>query len=419
MADGTLDPSIILGVKQPTIENPMDAMTKAMTFKYLAMKNQNMGIQNQQAQQDFSDNQAMRSAQMHNITVNKDGSTSINNDGITSELAKTAPSLVPGQLAKNQALQLANLKNYHDTLSTKLDTASSLLAGVNPTQSTDPNDLPGIQQRYANALSGIKQMKGDTSQLPDQYDQNALLHGQASILAQRQASMSAKDQIESQQNEKRLEIQQQDLEMKRLQYTDTQQQSNFKDLMAHAESSRQLPDVKQAYTDRYNSQKVLDLVAPNGKADVNMVPMIASEIGKIASGGVPQHEELQAITPQDAKMIQARVQQYITSNPQTSGQDAFMKVFRNYSTTIQNGAQKVINKNVGQLENMYANKVKPSDINNFRNTFVNPENPMKLGAPEQDTPSRSPGSGSQVMSFDQWKASKGSASKTTQNGNGS
>ena len=82
MADGSLDPSIIMGAQPVQIANPLDQAVKAMTLRDLSMRSQTQQIQNQQAQQDFSDNQALRSATANNTKVDADGNPTVDRAGM-------------------------------------------------------------------------------------------------------------------------------------------------------------------------------------------------------------------------------------------------------------------------------------------------------------------------------------------------
>lgn len=355
MAD--TDSSIIMGAQLPQIANPMDSAVKAMTLRDLSQRGQIQNIQAQQAQQEFNDNQSMRSAYANNTKIDSSGNPTQNKQGILKDLATNAPHLVP-QAQQKFAEQNATMIENHLKMNSM---AIQFLQGA--------NDQPSwTAMKQSAASQGLP-----VDQIPDQYDPNV----KNQLLSK---SISANDYLKNQIAQQEVGIKQQDLQLQRMKYGDTKQTEAFKDLMSHAESSRQLPDVKQAYLDRYNSQKVIDLISskkdPN-KIDYNMVPIISGEIGKIATGGVPTHEELKMITPQDANMIMARTKQYLTSHPEASQQGAFLNVFKDYAGTIQSGANKVIGANIGQLYDSYKDHLKDSDAKNFENTFIK-GNPYSL-----------------------------------------
>lgn len=348
-----LDPSIILGGKQPEIQNPLDTMSKVMAYKNLANRSQIEGVQAQQTQRDYDDQTARRNATAKYSTVDQSGNVSVDRAGMLKNLAQTAPHLVPQAAQSFAATDLAMQKQKLETLHSKLDAMGTLLGSV-----TD-------QKSYDNFFSQAKALGADTSQFPPQYDPGIVKHAQF-------ATMSAKENIAAQMEQQKVDLQGQDLAMKREQFQQGKQQEAFKDLMGHAESSRQLPDVKQAYTDRYNTQKILDLIGggdPN-KLNPNMVQLLSSEVGKVATGAAPTEETLKNLTPQDAQMILARTKQYLSSNPKSSEQGAFVNVFKDYAKTIQDGASKVIDSNMGKLGSSYQPHVSSGDYKNFVDNYI-------------------------------------------------
>lgn len=360
-----LDPNIIMGLKQPQIEGPLDAYGKALTLKNLINQNQIGSNQAQQSNQDFSDNQAMRSAMSNNTKIDANGAPTINRAGVLSDLAKVSPSLVP-KVAQNFAsmdfeIQQQKLKSARD----QIDTGGQILNGAKD------------QASYNDALNQMKSIGLDTSNLPSQYDPSIVSAAQAK-------AMTVKDHITAQMEQQKIGLQQEDLAVKRQQFQQTKYQESFKDLMSHAESSKQLPDVKQAYLDRYNTQKILDLIGTKDpdKINPNMVNLLVSEVGKVAQGASPTEETLKNLTPNDAKMILAKTQQYLTSNPQAGKQGAFVEVFKDYAKTLQLGANKVIDSNMGKLGKAYEPWVSKGDFKNFQDTYVR-GNPLQPDRPGQ------------------------------------
>lgn len=352
MAD--LNPNIIMGAQLPQIQSPLDNYSKAMTLQSLAAKNQTDQLQARQAQQDFGDNQALRNATANHTTVDENGNPTIDRPGMLKELGTTSPSLVP-KAAMSFGQQDAQIQEQKiKTLHGKLDAMGQFLGGVHD------------QDSYVNALQQAKSIGADISQFPPQYDPNVVKHAQF-------ATLNAKDQIEATQKQQEIGIKEEDLSVKRQQFQDTKQTESFKDLMGHAESSRQLPDVKQAYLDRYNTQKIKDLIGtgdPN-KLPKGMVGLLIGEVGKVAQGQAPTEETLKTLSPHDAKLIMAGYKEYLTSHPQASEQGAFVNVFKNYANTLQAGANKVINSNIGKLGEMYKEHIKPSDYQKYQDTLVN------------------------------------------------
>lgn len=350
-----LDPSIIMGAQPVQMQNPLDMATKALTLRDLSQKSQLQGLQTQQAQQDFNDQQVMRNAYSNNTKIGPDGTPTIDQQGILSDVAKQSPHLVP-QIQQKIAEQKSNvLQNQMK----QNDMSIQLLQGANDQPSWD------------SAIQKAQQMGLPVDQIPKQFDpqQKQMLLGRALSTKDYLSNQVANQEVGVKQSE--LGIKQQDLDLSRMRYNEGKQTEAFKDLMSHAESSRQLPDVKQAYLDRYNAQKVQDLFSgdPN-KLSSNMVNLGVSEVAKIAQGGTPTQEEFKNLSPQNAQMIMARTKQYLTSHPEASQQGAFVNVLKDYATMIQGNANKVISSNLGTLGESYKDHLKDSDYQNFQNNFI-------------------------------------------------
>lgn len=174
-----LDSSIIMGVRPPDIQNPLDSYTKALTIKSLINKSQIEGNQAQQSQQDFSDSQAMRSAMSNNTTIDANGTPSFNKAGVLSDLAKSSPSLVPKAAqsfaSMDYEMQQQKLKSIRD----QIDTGGQILNGAKD------------QKSYTDALNQMKAIGLPTDNLPAQYDPNIVNAAQAK-------AMNVKDHIDTQ-----------------------------------------------------------------------------------------------------------------------------------------------------------------------------------------------------------------------------
>lgn len=153
-----LDPNIILGVKPLEIQNPLDAMGKMMAMRSLATKSQTEGLQAQQAQQEFNDQQALRNAKANNTKVNSDGTVATDQQGILKELGTTAPSLVSqvNVQQRSQAMDAQNqqIKNYSE----KMGMAAQLSAGV--------KDQPSLDQLHKT----MEDLGVQTTQVPTVWD---------------------------------------------------------------------------------------------------------------------------------------------------------------------------------------------------------------------------------------------------------
>lgn len=348
MADGTLDSSIILGGKAPVFENPIDVASKAMAFKALASKNQIEGLQTQQAQQTWNDEQTLRNAKNSNMTINPDGTASLNTQGMVNTLGNSDnPSLAikaqQDAAATNLALQNQKIEQQKNLAAY----AGQVLGGVSDQQSYD------MAKQKADAV-----VPGASSKWPTQFDPSFVKS------AQYQA-MSAHDALDLQQK-------QQEMTIKEKQFQETQHTAAFEGAIGALNSTRQTPpDVQQAKMDNYNSQKVMELYKgdPN-KLSPQLINLGIGEVSKIAAGKSPTDEEYKMISAPTANKILAESEQYVTNHPEASKQGAFVNVLRNYVGMIQKNAQSTIGKHVDGVIGSYAPRLTSTDRQNLIDKFA-------------------------------------------------
>jgi hypothetical protein len=160
MADGTLDTNVIMGAQPVQMGNPLDMATKALTLRDLSQRSQIQGLQAQQAQQQFNDEQTLRTAKNNNTKVNPDGSIALDKGGLLKDLANSQnPSLA---VTANQQLtaQQNELQNNQMASTVKrMEFVGQIASTVHDQKSLD-------QGHAALQSAGI-----DTSQFPTIWDQ--------------------------------------------------------------------------------------------------------------------------------------------------------------------------------------------------------------------------------------------------------
>jgi hypothetical protein len=361
MAD--LDPSIIMGAKPVQINDPLDQAVKAMSLKDLSMRSQNLQLQNQQAQQEFSDNQAMRNATANNTKVDANGNPSIDRAGMLSELGKTSPSLVPkaamGFAQQDQAVQQQHLA----TMKTKMETTAQLLS-----QAHD-------QTSYDSALQGIKAMNGDTSQLPSQYDPNAVAH--ASAWAQN-ASLSAKDQLEQANKQQEMAIKQQgqNIEVQKLR-SDLKQKAatQNQETLGALQALRGNPALQRAETNVLSSKNMNDLAEQlrdpkTGQINLNnanpqQISLFSHELLRMASGGSGSESDLENLKPGTPQYKMAELRQKLTGK--VSGADAaqYLQQGLDYANTLGKSSNQFLYQNAKHVVDAKRNYLAPQDAQQY------------------------------------------------------
>ena len=156
-----VDPSIPLSVKPVQIDNPMDVQANAYKLKQL-------GIQTQQAQQDYQDSQTIRSIYQNNVDP-KSGQLDMNGfsrDGYSAGLgAKVAP-VIAGVLANRKTGSEID-KNEGDANSANASANASTFKLAQDRAANLSNHLaalignPNLQRQ--DVIDGVNQMVGEHS----------------------------------------------------------------------------------------------------------------------------------------------------------------------------------------------------------------------------------------------------------------
>lgn len=118
------------------------------------------------------------------------------------------------------------------------------------------------------------------------------------------------------------------------------------------ESARGNPAAAQAEKDMYAVDKVNSLLKiypdPN-KMPQAQVNLLISEIGKIATGGVPTGHETEALKPNSAEGKLQSLYGQLTNSPTPANAGAYLKEFQKYNKSLESDAQKVIKDKYGRV----------------------------------------------------------------------
>jgi hypothetical protein len=139
------------------------------------------------------------------------------------------------------------------------------------------------------------------------------------------------------------------------------------------ESARGNPEVQQALKDRYAASKANALIAQNYDPN-NMSPsqihLLASEVGKIATGGVPSVAEMEALTPSTLNTKLAKVAQALTNKPSPANAGAFIKQYQTYLNDLNGNAQNVINDKFGRVIESRKNVIGDDNYDSLKNLYL-------------------------------------------------
>ena len=141
------------------------------------------------------------------------------------------------------------------------------------------------------------------------------------------------------------------------------------------ESSRQTPDVKQAYLDSYSASKALTLL--DKYPDLNkmsnpQVSLIAAEVAKIAQGGVPGMDELRALKPDALPQWFSKVSSKLINAPTAANAGAFLKQYKDYVTDLKKNSKDIINDKIGRVVDVNESKMNPGTAKLYKEKYLKP-----------------------------------------------
>lgn len=129
------------------------------------------------------------------------------------------------------------------------------------------------------------------------------------------------------------------------------------------ESFRGNAGARQASLDVLASQKALKLVEgkdPN-KLSTQDLQLLADEMGKIATGGIPGEHGVQALLPNNLQTKFAEMKNFLLSKPSDAQAGEYIKKNMSYLKDMQGVAGKTLNDYRGNIAKGYRNRVSPED----------------------------------------------------------
>ncbi len=357
-----VDTSIYSNVGQGVtpLENPMDAMSKAMAFSSLANRNKLESVQAQQAQQSFNDSQAMRNAMNNNTKVDPDtGAVTRDNAGMFKDLAAGGNThLVPqvqSQIASmNDAMLKANLE--------KTTAASQMLQGIEAIKD------PAKQQEAYAAMrnSPIAQMAGSAN-WPEQHDPDF-------VKGLGQQTMTHTQLLESEAKDRGLNIEQQkaDIESKKLgmDVTKNKAEQNQQTLSA-LQALRGNPALQRAETNVLSAKTMNDLADQSidpktGKRDLNnlkprQINLVDHELIRMATGGSGNEADMNNLKPGTPQYNIAMLHQKITGAQSPAQAGEFVQQALDYANSLSKSSGEFLYQNAKHVVDAKRNYLAPED----------------------------------------------------------
>lgn len=359
-----LDPSIIQSGQGAT--DFTGAITSAMNMRSLAQQRQIQGIELQQKQRAFGDETALRNAMANNTSVDPNGNASVNNAGVMSDLAKTAPHLVP-QVQQQIAERTMNTqKMQFEQAQQKLGMGGQFIA---PLLNRDPND-PSAQRAYDAAKAQVKSLGLPIDDMPDKWGPQALVavknHASQALSTSQQMDQIAKErgfQLENEKNQielRKLGIQLKDFGSK-----------NNQETLQGLQALRGNPALQRAETNVLAAKNINDLAdqtidPKTGQRNLNAmnpqaIDLFNHELVRAATGGTGNESDLEHLSPGTPQFKLAQLHQKITGAKTPAEASAYIQQGLDYVNTLSKSSQQFLYQNAKHVVEAKRNYLAPQD----------------------------------------------------------
>ncbi len=132
--------------------------------------------------------------------------------------------------------------------------------------------------------------------------------------------------------------------------------------------------VQQASVALTNAKNALSL-ADKGNLSPDQLHLFASEMGKLATGGVPGHSEIEALIPDTAKSRLAKFQSFFSNNPTDADAQAFINNNKAYLHELLKNYQGVVDTYRTNTLDGYKKKLSPKDYDELKSRYSSSEKP--------------------------------------------
>lgn len=149
------------------------------------------------------------------------------------------------------------------------------------------------------------------------------------------------------------------------------QDKAYSDLASKMETFRGNRVAQQAAMDQYSAQKALDLVKnkdPNTLTTQDL-QLLAGEMSKIATGGVPTEHGIVGLMPNNLQTKAAELQNYLLSKPSDANAGAYIKKNMGYLQQMTQTADDNLKSYRQNIATGYKGRVKPEQYDELQQTY--------------------------------------------------
>lgn len=252
------------------------------------------------------------------------------------------------------------------------------------------NDMGSAPSQFArNSVATIAKQAGIT--LPTSFNQMSASDIEGNPILDKMLTAQSNNLTKQMLAQQRLQ------QMQQVQGTKSGQQQNqaLQQTTQMLESARGNPAAAQAEKDLYASQKLNSLVGNGQNLSPEMVQLAASEVAKIAQGGVPTSEELKGLKPNTIPSKLASLAEQVQNQPVGANAQAFLKQYQDYAGKLSGDAQKVITDKYGRIIETNKGRLGSDNYKALQDNYVNRFKNDTTRAPQSQS------FGSDVMSYAQ------------------
>jgi hypothetical protein len=343
-----IDANIALQTQLPQIQNPIDTFAKAQNLRALT-------FQNDQSQRQANQQMALGDLVRKNTSVDETGMPKVNMSSLVSQ------GIAPGSQVNPQDV-LAYAKQLHNNDFEALKQSTE--AANNIATSILPDGSNYAQQRQKAISLGLP----NAQLLPQNFDptfvqnwQQHTLTGDQYIKAQ---EAQAKIADTSENRAARLQAASQNQQDRQ----DKQSADAYQKASHDLETFRGNQAAQQASVALTNAKNALSL-ADKGNLSPDQLHLFASEMGKLATGGVPGQTEVEALVPDTAKARLAKVTSFFSNNPTDADAQAFINNNRSYLNDMVSNYQSVLDKYRENTLSGYKKKLSADDLADLRSRY--------------------------------------------------
>lgn len=142
------------------------------------------------------------------------------------------------------------------------------------------------------------------------------------------------------------------------------QDKAYADLRSKLESFRGNQGAQQASRDILSSKKTLLMIEnkdPN-TLSVQDLHLLAGEIAKIATGGIPTESGVEALMPKSSQMVFSKLTSFLQNKPTDAQAGEFIKHNLSYLKEMQGAAEGTINQYRSNIAKGYKNRIRKEDM---------------------------------------------------------